>query len=262
VRARNIKPGFYKNDDLAACSVWARLLFPGLWMLADREGRLEDKPKRIKAEVFPYDDVDTDALLDELSRAKVVTRYNHGEQHFIQINNFHKHQRPHQNEAASEIPAISDSCERLATKVESTSNHGDKHFALNPSSLNPESSMCVVSARTDSVFAQTCEKVQKEINSPSLLNLTRIKTLLEQGYDPELDILATIREVMAKRRERGEGPPSSFRFFEQALANARATRLAPIPEGRARGDPKNESDEVAAQLERVRKSMEMRGKLQ
>jgi len=33
----------------------ARLLYPGLWMLADREGRLEDRPLRIKAEILPYD---------------------------------------------------------------------------------------------------------------------------------------------------------------------------------------------------------------
>ena len=33
-RARNIKPGFYKNEDLAECSLTARFIFPGLWMLA------------------------------------------------------------------------------------------------------------------------------------------------------------------------------------------------------------------------------------
>ncbi|MCX8018393.1 MAG: hypothetical protein N2690_10910, partial [Rhodocyclaceae bacterium] len=60
MRARNIKPGFYKNEDLAECSVWARLIFPGLWMMADRDGRLEDRPKRIKAELLPFDAVDVD----------------------------------------------------------------------------------------------------------------------------------------------------------------------------------------------------------
>ena len=65
MRARNIKTGFYKNDQLAECSLAARLLFPGLWMMADRDGRLEYRPKRIKAEVFPYDDVDVSALVGE-----------------------------------------------------------------------------------------------------------------------------------------------------------------------------------------------------
>ena len=48
-RARNIKPGFFANENLAECDPLARLLFAGLWCLADREGRLEDRPKRIAA---------------------------------------------------------------------------------------------------------------------------------------------------------------------------------------------------------------------
>lgn len=54
-RIRQIKPEFYLDDELALCSRDARLLFPGLWMLADRAGRLENRPAKIKAQVFPYD---------------------------------------------------------------------------------------------------------------------------------------------------------------------------------------------------------------
>ena len=39
-RARNIKPGFFRNADLAELTFEARLLFIGLWTLADSEGRL------------------------------------------------------------------------------------------------------------------------------------------------------------------------------------------------------------------------------
>lgn len=78
MRARNIKPGFYTNEQLAECSMAARLLFPGLWMIADREGRLEYRPKRIKAEVFPYDDVDVSALVGELAREGLVVEYEVG----------------------------------------------------------------------------------------------------------------------------------------------------------------------------------------
>lgn len=65
-RARNIKPGFFANEDLAECEPLARLLFAGLWCLADREGRLEDRPKRIRAELLPYDMCDADSLLNQL----------------------------------------------------------------------------------------------------------------------------------------------------------------------------------------------------
>src|SRR5262245_4448792 len=59
-RARLLKPGFFTNEDLVELPPAARLLFAGLWTLADREGRLEDRPKRIKLAVLPYDDVDVD----------------------------------------------------------------------------------------------------------------------------------------------------------------------------------------------------------
>ena len=52
-RARNIKPGFFKNELLAEMPPETRLLFMGLWCLADREGRFEDRPKKIKMELFP-----------------------------------------------------------------------------------------------------------------------------------------------------------------------------------------------------------------
>jgi len=103
-RARNIKPGFFKNETLAECSPLARLLFAGLWCLADRAGRLEDRPKRIRAEILPYDDGSVDDMLDELHQAGFILRYQVKEQRFIQVLNFTKHQNPHCREPESTIP--------------------------------------------------------------------------------------------------------------------------------------------------------------
>jgi len=103
-RSRNIKPGFYKNEDLAECSIWARYIFPGLWMLADREGRLEDRPKRIKGELLPFDSVEVEPLLDELKARGFILRYEVEGQRFIQILAFAKHQNPHHREPPSIIP--------------------------------------------------------------------------------------------------------------------------------------------------------------
>lgn len=104
-RARNIKPGFFLNDDLARCAPLARLLFAGLWCIADREGRLEDRPPRIKAETLPYDNIDTDVLLTELQTHNFITRYSADGRNYIQVNNFWKHQTPHIREPASTVPA-------------------------------------------------------------------------------------------------------------------------------------------------------------
>lgn len=105
MRSRNLKPGFFKNEALAECSPLARLLFAGLWCLADREGRLEDRPKRIRAELLPYDDGSVEEILSELHEAGFILRYAAAGGRFIQVANFGKHQNPHCKEQASTIPA-------------------------------------------------------------------------------------------------------------------------------------------------------------
>lgn len=103
-RSRNIKPGFFKNEDLAEISFECRLLFIGLWTMADREGILEDRPKRIKIELFPGDSVDVDADLNALASRGFVLRYEVEGVRYIQILNFLKHQNPHHQEAPSKLP--------------------------------------------------------------------------------------------------------------------------------------------------------------
>src|SRR5262245_30405038 len=107
-RTRSIKPGFFINEELAELPCEARLLFIGLWTIADREGRLEDRPRKIKAEVFPYDDCDVDGLLGLLEGKDFVNRYRVDGQSYIEIRNFVKHQKPHPKEAPSNVPAPRD----------------------------------------------------------------------------------------------------------------------------------------------------------
>ena len=103
-RARNIKPGFFRNADLVELSMEARLLFIGLWTLADRAGRLEDRPKQIKMDVFPADSVDCDALLNQLAATGMVVRYEVNGGRYLQVVNFSKHQNPHRDEKVSSLP--------------------------------------------------------------------------------------------------------------------------------------------------------------
>ncbi len=103
-RSRNIKPGFFKNEVLAEMPYETRLLFIGLWTLADREGRLEDRPKRIKAELFAFESLDVDSMLSQLQREQFVTRYEVDGVRYVQVENFVKHQDPHYKEKASQIP--------------------------------------------------------------------------------------------------------------------------------------------------------------
>lgn len=108
MRLRTIKPGFFKNEDLAALPPLARLLFAGLWCIADREGRLEDRPRRIKALILPYDDdADANDLIERLAAAGFVERYEASGVKCIRIVNFLLHQQPHYKEVASVLPSPS-----------------------------------------------------------------------------------------------------------------------------------------------------------
>lgn len=150
-RARNIKPGFFRNADLAELSFECRLLFIGLWTLADREGRLEDRPKQIKMEIFPADNLDCDEALDMLAATGMLTRYEHGGKRYLQVVNFLKHQNPHRDERVSTIPAqgsdvVEESnalCEEDVGTIEAQCEHGANTvgIGLNPESrsLNPDS---------------------------------------------------------------------------------------------------------------------------
>ncbi len=108
MRIRNIKPGFWTNEDLADCTDRQNLLFIGLWMLADKNGCLEFRPRRIKAELFALRDYTTEALqqdCERLAEALLIHFYRVSEgdepteactaenADFIYIPNFIKHQQ-------------------------------------------------------------------------------------------------------------------------------------------------------------------------
>ena len=109
MRIRSIKPDFFKDDELAALPPLTRILFEGLWCLADGEGRLEDRPVRIKVEVLPYDECNVDEMLDSLHEHEFITRYEVGSKGYVEVRSFRKHQRisGKEAEAASLIPPVS-----------------------------------------------------------------------------------------------------------------------------------------------------------
>jgi hypothetical protein len=104
-RLRNIKPGFFVDDRMADLEPLTRLLMAGLPTIADREGRLEDRPRRIKAEVLPYDDCCPEDMLRTLQTAGLIVQYTVDTVHYIAICGWHDDQRPHTREAESTIPA-------------------------------------------------------------------------------------------------------------------------------------------------------------
>ena len=105
-RTRTIKHDFFLNEHLAELSPQVRLLYIGLWLCCDREGRIEDRPKKLKAEIFPYEDYDIDNMLDELAMGDdpFIIRYTVDGENYIWIPKFTKHQSIHPKEQKSVFP--------------------------------------------------------------------------------------------------------------------------------------------------------------
>lgn len=118
---RQIKHGFFLNEEIARLAYQWRLLFIGLWTIADREGRIEDRPSRIKAALFAYDDrVDIEIGLTLLTDARLITRYEVNGVRVIAIPTWERHQRPHPKELASGLPAMESRVWKPDTQMIST----------------------------------------------------------------------------------------------------------------------------------------------
>ena len=122
-RSRNIKPGFFKNEELVELPFEDRLLFAGLWTLADCRGVLEDRPKRIKMEIFPADNVDVGECLARLSERGLVVRYDADGTAAIFLPGFARNQNPHQNEKPSGI-LLPDECAQVTDSIGAQDEYG------------------------------------------------------------------------------------------------------------------------------------------
>ncbi len=173
-RSRNIKPGFFTNDELAEVQPLGRLLFAGLWCHADREGRLLDRPKKLKAEILPYDNCDVDSLLDELAGRKFIERYEVENVKYIQIVNFVLHQNPHVKEAESIYPennkkntsTVQAPYKHSASTVQEQEKHNTSRadsLNLIPDSLNliPDPDPCSDSLRSSVVDKKSKTHAEK-----------------------------------------------------------------------------------------------------
>jgi len=109
-RIRTIKPGFFKHGDLfdseQETGLPLRLAFAGVWCLCDREGRFRWKPREMKLDVLPYDDVDFSRVLDALATRGFLVKYQCEGVMYGWVPTFTEHQVINNREAPSTIPAF------------------------------------------------------------------------------------------------------------------------------------------------------------
>jgi len=93
-RIRSVHPGFFKDENLVATSMAARMFYLGLGVEADDKGVFPWKPVTLKMCIFPGDNIDVEPLLDELIGADAILRFEIGGKPYGAIRNFRKFQKP------------------------------------------------------------------------------------------------------------------------------------------------------------------------
>lgn len=231
-RARNIKPGFFKNEVLGVADPLYSLLFEGLWVLADRAGRLEDRPLRIKGEIFPYrDGLNVDEMLCWLESNGFIQRYTAQGKKCILVLEFVKHQNPHKNEAESDLPAPANQGtkpEEIGTATEiigSTRSDSLSSDSLNSDSLEEANASL-------SASSQPPEEDEPDDGVPPC----PFDCLID-SYETALPVLPTVRRSLFAKGANGKAMRARWRWVMTAKherGERKGERLATTAEeGRA-----------------------------
>lgn len=112
-RIRTVKPELFKHGDLFDAErdsgLPLRLAFIALFTCCDREGRFKWRPRDLKLDCLPHDDVDFSRVLDALTTRGFVVRYASPDgSEFGCIPTFPTHQVINNREGVSTIPSPTD----------------------------------------------------------------------------------------------------------------------------------------------------------
>lgn len=217
-RSRILKPGFFCNEQLSELPFEDRLCFAGLWTLADRDGRLEDRPKRIKAALFPWDDVDMPAMLSSLAALGFIDRYTVGDVAIIQVVSFAKHQNPHTREQSSELPAKTQSPEKAVPSPEkAVPCHGKAGSgrAVSTSTSTSTSVSNAVAAAEPSAFDVFWDAYPRKVGKPKAESAFRKANPSGPVLEAMLVAIVTQKRSAQWTRDGGEFIPHPATWLNQ-----------------------------------------------
>lgn len=161
MRSRIIHPEAFRHEALADLEQKSKMplrwYYAGLWCVADREGRFEWRPRRLRAEIAPYDSHDFEKVLEFLASGGFIVRYEVDGEVFGLIPRFARWQRFHQREAQSELPApptLTDEASPRSSSVETGISLGSSK----DHPRCPASTSASASASTSASTSQTCPR--------------------------------------------------------------------------------------------------------
>jgi hypothetical protein len=120
-RIRTVKPDFWTDAAVGECSVSARLLLIASLNFADDYGGLDRSSKQLKAQAFPYDNIDCEPLVLELLRNGLFVEYEVDGRKYLHIKGFRKHQKV-ENPAKPRIPLYESTPTPTQTITEASPN--------------------------------------------------------------------------------------------------------------------------------------------
>ena len=111
-RIRTVKPELFRHEGLFDAEIDSqlplRLAFIALITCCDREGRFRWQPRRLKADMLPFDNLDMMQVLEVLTTRGFIMKYEHQGEWYGCIPSWYRHQRINKRESVSILPAHPD----------------------------------------------------------------------------------------------------------------------------------------------------------
>lgn len=112
-RIRTVKPELFRHESLYEAEIKTnlplRLAYIGLFTACDREGRFKWKPRALKLDVLPYDQLDFSRVLDALVTHGFIVKYENDGDEFGCIPTWSQHQVINNRESISLLPSLEES---------------------------------------------------------------------------------------------------------------------------------------------------------
>lgn len=256
-RKRYLSPKFFANESLAELEAFGRILFQGLWCFADRNGRLEYRPKRLKVEVLPYDATVPDVVrwLDQMTELGIISFYEVDGTKYIQVVNFLSYQSPHPGEKAlypdppmiCEKPVISNlpvSCQQVADNLPVTTGNGADHL---PEPLQP------IIRENETILTEEDDGRTATIRAESISSLLKLAPLSPlECRESDNQLLESCQKVSSRLSDAYQQSFNyNYNFKDNRSHGVLSAHAHVRARARAKAPPVEASPEIDPELEKL-----------
>jgi len=242
-RIRTIKPEFFRHADLydaeKESGLPLRLAFAGLWTAADREGRFKWKPRELKIDCLPHDEVDFSRVLDALTTRGWVVRYAVDGKEYGLIPSWQQHQVINNREKPSEIPEPSENngltraarvgdattTPLVQVQVEGKGKEGEREIGSGEGSA-PAKSKSLISPEAFETASNVLMAMGLDPHHPLSVGAPlTIQGWFNEHWRSECILIGVKRGMQSRNGD----PPGTLKYFEKAIARAHAELTPNLP---------------------------------